>query len=242
MHLRYNHFRLIVFKFSYFKPFSRAPTFLPGYSRLLDPVHRVSLIDFDSAEYWKKRYAAGGNSGGGSYGALADFKAQSLNCFIQENSVNSIVEYGSGDGNQLGLIKVANYLGLDVSPDAIKRTNDNYATDPSKRFQLYDPDTFKTTPNEQADMSISMDVILHLTEDARYEKYMGYLFKSGIRFIGIFNTATDKQLEKMALHNRYRDHRNWITKNSEFVEVKVEMLPASIGYPTETGFFYYAAT
>ena len=198
-------------------------------------------MDFDSAEYWKKRYASGGNSGSGSYGALAEFKAQSLNGFIVDNKVSSIVEYGSGDGNQLGLIKVENYLGLDVSPDAIKRTTAMYTADPTKRFQLYDPDTFQSGPNEQAEMSISMDVILHLTEDARYEKYMENLFQSGTQYIGIFNTATDTQLEKMAPHNRYRNHRNWIKKRaSEFEEVQIDILPDSIGYPESTGFFYYA--
>ena len=197
-------------------------------------------MDFDSAEYWKKRYASGGNSGSGSYGALAEFKAQSLNSFIQDNKIHSIVEYGSGDGNQLGLIKIANYLGLDVSPDAIKRTAEMYAVDPTKRFQVYDPDTFHAGSNEQAELSISMDVILHLTENVRYEKYMENLLNSGIRYVGIFNTATDKQLEKMAPHNRYRDHRSWIEVNAaDFEEVRVDMLPESIGYPHETGFFYY---
>jgi hypothetical protein len=199
-------------------------------------------MDFDSAEYWIKRYASGGNSGSGSYGSLAEFKAESLNKFIQDNRISSIVEYGSGDGNQLGLIKVDNYLGLDVSPDAIKRTTEMYAADPTKRFQLYDPDNFQASSDESADISTSMDVILHLTEDSRYEKYMENLFKSGIRYVGIFNTATDLQLEKMAPHNRYRDHRKWIyNRSSVFEEVRVDLLPESIGYPKETGFFYYAA-
>ena len=197
-------------------------------------------MDFDSAEYWIKRYASGGNSGSGSYGALAEFKALSLNNFIEKNNVRSIVEYGSGDGNQLGMINIEKYLGLDVSPDAIKKTSEMYASDTSKQFRLYDPDIFQATANEQAEISISMDVVLHLTEDARYEKYMENLFKSGTRFVGIFNTATDKQLEKMAPHNRFRDHRNWLEKrSSEFEEVSVDFLPESIGYPEQTGFFYY---
>jgi hypothetical protein len=198
-------------------------------------------MDFNSTEYWKKRYASGGNSGSGSYGALAEFKAESLNRFIEDNKIRSIVEYGSGDGNQLGLINIENYLGLDVSPDAIKKTAEMYAAEPTKRFQLYDPDTFQAGSNEQAEMSISMDVILHLTEDVRYENYMNNLFNSGTRYVGIFNTATDTQLEKMASHNRYRNHRNWIKeKSSEFEEVRVDILPDSIGYPEATGFFYYA--
>ena len=32
-----------------------------------------------SEKYWEKRYIAGGNSGAGSYGKLAEFKAEVLN-------------------------------------------------------------------------------------------------------------------------------------------------------------------
>gem|GEM_PF-5941773 len=67
---------------------------------------------------------------------------------------------------------------------------------------------------------------------------MENLFKSGTRYIGIFNTATDKQLEKMAPPNRYRDLRNWITKRSlEFEEVRVDILPDSIGYQKKQASF-----
>src|ERR1700693_3965756 len=159
-------------------------------------------MDFDSAEYWIKRYASGGNSGSGSYGALAEFKAKSLNEFIQENDIKSVVEYGTGDGNQLGLIRVEKYLGLDVSPDAIKRTSEKYSGDFSKESKLIEADALQATNSEQAEISISMDVILHLIEDTRYENYMRNLFESATRYVGIFNTASDTQLDKMAPHNR----------------------------------------
>ena len=48
-------------------------------------------MGFDSAEYWRNRYASGGNSGAGSYGALADFKAASLNSFISNNNIASAI-------------------------------------------------------------------------------------------------------------------------------------------------------
>ena len=198
-------------------------------------------MEFDSVEYWKKRYASGGNSGSGSYGGLAEFKAASLNSFISENGISSIVEYGSGDGNQLRLIKVDRYLGLDVSPDAIAKTSQMYKDDSSKKFRVYEPDTFEVGESEQADLAISMDVILHLTEDERYEKYLSSLFESAIRYVGIFNTATEVQLDTMAKHNRFRDHRNWIRKHLESAsEMRIDLLPESFAYPAQTGFYYYS--
>lgn len=191
-------------------------------------------------EYWKKRYATGGNSGSGSYGGLAEYKAASLNRFIADHKIESIVEFGSGDGNQLGLINISKYLGLDVSPDAIANTGKMYEHDQSKSFLLYDPDNFQLSPEVSAQLAISMDVILHLTEDERFDGYMQNLFASATRFVGIFNTATETQLATMAKHNRFRDHRVWISsKLPEVKEIRVDMLPESYGYPAETGFFYY---
>jgi len=43
--------------------------------------------DFSSKEYWEKRYVKGGNSGIGSYGKLALFKAETINDFINTNNV-----------------------------------------------------------------------------------------------------------------------------------------------------------
>jgi hypothetical protein len=197
-------------------------------------------MSFDSVEYWQKRYASGGNSGAGSYGALADFKAHSLNRFIEDHGIVSVIEFGSGDGNQLSQLKIPKYLGIDVSPKAIEDTKASFANDPTKTFYVYDPDTYVPTEAFMAQIAISMDVILHLTEDARYEKYMANLSKSSLKFIGIFNTATEEQLPKMASHNRFRDHRTWLkSKASEFREVRVDLLPEELKYPIATGFYYY---
>jgi hypothetical protein len=42
---------------------------------------------------WEERYAVGGSSGVGSYGKFAEFKADA-------NKINTIIEFGCGDGNQ----------------------------------------------------------------------------------------------------------------------------------------------
>jgi hypothetical protein len=200
-------------------------------------------MDFDSAEYWRKRYELGGNSGAGSYGALADFKAEALNRFIESHAISFAVEYGSGDGNQLSLLRITSYIGLDISATAIANIGDRFRDDLSKTFMEYDPDTFLAGESVKADIALSMDVILHLTEDQRYERYMHYLVNSGKEFVGIFNTATEVQLEKMAKHNRFRDHREWLAKLApEFIEVEVALTPSGLGYPEETGFYFYMRT
>jgi hypothetical protein len=108
-------------------------------------------MSFDSVEYWRKRYATGGNSGAGSYGALADFKAASLNHFIESNGIESGIEYGSGDGNQLSLLKIKRYIGVDLSPDIIANLRNKFAGDASKTFVEYDPDKYKVDASTIAD-------------------------------------------------------------------------------------------
>jgi hypothetical protein len=61
---------------------------------------------FNSVNYWENRYAAGGNSGDGSYGRLAVFKAEFINKFIDEVNINSATEMGCGDGHQLFIILI----------------------------------------------------------------------------------------------------------------------------------------
>ena len=72
-----------------------------------------------SGDYWQKRYLRGGNSGNGSYGKLAHFKAEVINRFVEEKSVKTVIEWGCGDGNQLKLANYPQYIGYDISSKAI---------------------------------------------------------------------------------------------------------------------------
>src|SRR5262245_1129130 len=78
-------------------------------------------IHFDtSSQYWEERYARGGTSGAGSYGRLAQFKADVINGHVRAHNVARVVELGCGDGNQLSLAQYPSYLGLDVSSTAVQ--------------------------------------------------------------------------------------------------------------------------
>jgi hypothetical protein len=63
-----------------------------------------------SGKYWDNRYKKCGNSGAGSYGKLAEFKADILNKFISKNNIQSVIEFGCGDGNQLLLANYQCYI------------------------------------------------------------------------------------------------------------------------------------
>lgn len=103
-----------------------------------------SLSEFDATQYWERRYSAGGTSGEGSYGRLADFKAKVINDFVVEHDIRSAVEFGCGDGNQLSLLRLPRYIGLDVSASAIRRCIARYAKDRAKSFFFSTPRAFRT--------------------------------------------------------------------------------------------------
>jgi hypothetical protein len=88
-----------------------APALYGLYSRLRFP---------GSGDYWKRRYRGGGNSGAGSYDHLAHFKAEVINDYVRKHDIQSVIEFGCGDGNQLSLLQVPCYAGLDISPTVIE--------------------------------------------------------------------------------------------------------------------------
>jgi len=196
---------------------------------------------FNSLAYWKNRYAKGQNSGSGSYGQVADFKAKALNGFIHEHAISTCVEFGSGDGNQLGMLEIASYLGFDVAPDAVKLCIEKFRGDSTKSFMLYDPKYFVNNSFIEAELTLSMDVILHLIEDDIYSEYMSALFGASTKYVAIFTTATDEQPAKMASHNKFRDHRPWVRVHApNFREVSAALTPLELGYPAGTGFYFYS--
>jgi SAM-dependent methyltransferase len=160
-----------------------------------------------SAEYWDRRYVSGGNSGAGSYGKLAAFKAGVLNGFVKVNNVSRVLELGCGDGAQLALADYPSYVGLDISPRAVELCRRQFIDDPTKSFIPYTTDglTFGRSPL-LAELSISLDVIYHLVEDDIWEKYLDDLFVSSSRWVIIYSSDTDEAScpTATALHVRHR--------------------------------------
>ena len=147
----------------------------------------IKFKSFNSIDFWEKRYSKEGNSGKGSYGKLADFKARIINKFVQENQVKSIIEFGCGDGNQLGLANYPQYLGVDVSSTTIKLCIKKFNKDKTKSFMHYHPNFFENMGNFfNADLTLSLDVIYHLIEDTLYEKYIHDLFNCSKKFVIIY--------------------------------------------------------
>jgi hypothetical protein len=186
-------------------------------ARLSPGVRRLSLLrqrlTFDgSLPYWEARYSHGGTSGVGSYGELARGKATFLNTFVRDRGVSSVIEFGSGDGNQLSLAEYPKYVGLDVSRTAIGMCKALFAEDRSKSFFLYDGECFVDRANLlHADLALSLDVVYHLVEDAVFETYMSHLFMAALRYVIIYSTNTE--IKNSAPHVKHRNFSRWVEGN-----------------------------
>jgi hypothetical protein len=155
-----------------------------------------------SKEYWIRRYADGGASGPGTF---RKFKAEVINAFVEVNEIQTIIEYGCGDGNQLKLAKYPHYIGFDVSSVALDNCRRIFHDDDSKHFKQ-----MKDYNGERAELTLSLDVIYHLIEDEVFEMYMRRLFNSSDHFVMIYSTNTDTQPKIRGPHIKHRKFTKWI--------------------------------
>ena len=171
---------------------------------------------FNSTAYWEQRYAEGDNSGAGSYGRLARYKAEFLNAFAKDNGITSVIEFGSGDGAQLGLFAFERYVGLYVSKTSIGLCIQRHASDKSKSFYLYDPACFLDHRRLfVSDLALSLDVIYHLVEDAVFEKYMHDLFAASDQYVIVYASNTERNARGQAQHVRHRKFTDWVEEHEQ---------------------------
>lgn len=160
-----------------------------------------------SKNYWENRYQSNRNSGPGSYGRLAVFKAEILNEFVKKNRIPSVMELGCGDGNQLTLAEYPHYVGFDVSKTAIGMCREKFKDDPSKAFYLMDD---PSQQNNTAALSLSLDVLYHLIEDEVFNRYMHELFNRATQYVIIYSS---NYKERIADHVKCRKFTDWIEAN-----------------------------
>ena len=188
---------------------------------------------FSSAAYWEQRYRAGGHSGAGSYGRLAAFKADFLNALIRDNAIATAIEFGCGDGNQLALLDIPDYVGLDIAPAAIARCQQLFAGQPGRAFRLM----HDRADLPAAELALSLDVIYHLVEDEIFADYMQTLFAHAWRYVVIY--ASDLDAEWPSRHVRHRRFTAHVAEHFpdwQCAAVVPNIYPYEPAQPDETSF------
>jgi len=168
-------------------------------------------MTFNSDKYWEDRYKNGGNSGVASYGIYAEFKSDIINNTIKEYNIQNMCELGCGEGEHLNNITI-DYTGYDVSKNVIDRNIKKYK---GKNNLLFTND-LDSINSKKFELTLSMDVILHLINDDVYYSYINNLFMLSDKYVIIYENDNDYSIG-MAKHNKYRKFSNDIPKNFKLI-------------------------
>lgn len=188
------------------------------------------MSKFNVAEYWDHRYRHGGNSGLGSHDInYINFKKNYINNVIKNYSVETVVELGCGDGNQLSYFEgYTNYTGYDISNTIILKCKNMFINDTNKSFT----NNINDILNNVFDLSISLDVTYHLISDEMFITYMNNLFKLS-DLVCLYTTNTEKN-ESDVRHIKHRKIDVYIEntfKNFKLID--------TLNFNNLVGFFLY---
>jgi hypothetical protein len=187
----------------------------------------------NSGNYWEQRYRRGGSSGAGSVGRLAAFKAEIINKFVSDNDVQSVMEFGFGDGSQLHLASYPNFVGVEISHTALALVQSMHGWKPNVRLIHLDD----LQPGDRAELVLSLDVIYHLIENETFDGHMRALFDRSDKYVIIY--SSDTPLASQDPHVRHRSFKDWIAINrSDFRLIShiPNRYPFSASQPDQTSF------
>jgi SAM-dependent methyltransferase len=159
---------------------------------------------------------------------------------VGEHQIQSVIEWGSGDGAQLKLARYPSYTGVDISPNAVELCRSLFSDDKSKQFLQRDAVPADLT----ADLALSLDVVFHLVEDFVFDAYMRQLFGSARRFVIVYSSNMDKVWP--ATHVRHRQFTKWVDENRpdwQHLSTVKNAYPYDSANPEQTSFadFYVFA-
>jgi len=170
--------------------------------------------------YWENRYKSGQNSGDGSYGESAKYKANVINDYINKLSIKTIGDYGCGDGNQINLLSGFElYHGYDISDFIIDSNTVRFVNKNNMFFYKNIIDL------PECDLNISLDVLYHICPISEYTTYLTSLFDKSKKYVLIYSTNRDEDFE-LTDENDYAYHRKfkeWVENNISGFEL-IEML------------------
>jgi SAM-dependent methyltransferase len=200
---------------------------------------RLLRTGFNSKKYWESRYAAGGNSGDGSYGRLAAYKAAFINDFISKNNIRCALEMGCGDGHQLSIINYPQYIGLDVSETIIRQCIKKFSADQSKTFRVYNPLQTSFPDNSTVDLALSLDVIYHIVELKTYLKYLQDLFNASSSFVIIYSTDFYLAETEHVLHRKFTDDVKKLFTDWQLIHHEPNPYPGNGEQESMAAFYVY---
>lgn len=179
--------------------------------------------------YWETRYKSGGNSGSGSYGEYAEYKAATINELIAKYDIKTISDFGCGDGNQIGLFSgYDTYHGYDISEFIIGKNIVNFKNNYNMSFYY----NIKDVP--ESDMCLSLDVTYHIVNENDFINYISELFGKSKKYVLIYSSDFDGS-EFISDYVHHRKIGEWISK----LQPDFELIETPTHPTIATKFFMY---
>lgn len=192
----------------------------------------------NSKEIWKNRAA---NSGLGSRGARANYKADYISNFVKENKIDKIIDFGCGDLIVAKDIEVGNYVGVDIV---------DHKLPPKEEIK---PNSFKVIvssfdefdENETSQLVINLDMLYHILEnESKYlEDTIETLYNASEEFIIIYAQDSFRSDIKWSGH-MFNSPWRQILENNYKVELVKQEDEFEFGSPihSDAVFFVYRKT
>ena len=147
---------------------------------------------------------------------------------METKNIQTVVEFGCGDGHQLSLIDYPAYEGLDVSAKAIVICQSKFKTDASKTFKLYNPQEFQVIT--QADLVVCFDVLFHIIDENDFIKTLDDIFNTAKKYV-VFSTNLKPISSKHGAHICCRDIMPYLNKYKNFTIEQITERPLKEGLP-----------
>jgi len=181
-------------------------------------LRKIIGVNINYKNYWNKRYLVGGNSGLGSYGELGLFKVNFVNNFLKEKNIESVIEFGCGDGSQLRQINYKKYLGLDVAASSVEMCSKLFKEHNNKSFLLYDPMHFVNNNFLKADLVVCIDVLYHIIPEDHFLKTLDDIFSCSNKYVILYTSIDAYKLEpyKKGTHVRHRDMVSYLKNINDY--------------------------
>ncbi len=126
-----------------------------------------------------------------------------INGLVTSNSLDTVLEFGCGDGNQLSYYSLQNYLGLDVAEKAVELCSEKFADDPSKRFRLIRPG--EDVDFGRFDLVMSLEVLMHVVDEGDFLWTLDNIFRHSDNYVVILTPLTPLMDFPKGSHEKYRN-------------------------------------
>lgn len=178
-------------------------------------------MDQFEKEYWDGRYKERLGSGEGSRGDLLEYKAKYLNDLFKKYEVESVFDFGCGDGYLANLLECKQYFGVDISQHAAQQCRElvkkpNFVFEQG-HFGNYGADVIKRKFNNlfgvDVDAVMCIDVLYHIMDENLVEIVLQSMFGAKAKIVitytipnknmdgkkhgGIFHFNTNRILDKV---------------------------------------------